>query len=94
MKTYVTFGFDHAHCVSGIIFDADCVAVINHDKREDGRPLAFEIFGKYFCFEYPECFFDFKSMHYYSRGIIGVDPYVVGYYQCEIDREKKKIALK
>jgi hypothetical protein len=33
MKTYVTFGQDHAHAVNGKTFDKDCVAII-HSEHE------------------------------------------------------------
>jgi len=88
MKTYITFGQAHVHCIRGIIFDVNCVALITHDKQEDGRTLAFKIFGRKFCFEYPEEYFKLRDMHFYPRGIIEIDPYVVEYYQKEIDRER------
>ena len=74
MKTYVTFGQDHVHSVGGRIFDKNCVAVIKHEKPEEGRKLAFEFFGPKFCFEYPEEHFDFSSLDkYYPRGLIEVN---------------------
>lgn len=73
MKTYITFGFDHAHAVSGKTFDKDCVAVIEADNPEHGRVLAFEFFGPKFCFEYPERTWDDSCMHYYPRGYINVN---------------------
>ena len=36
MKTYVTFGFDHAHAINGKTFDKDCVAVIESESAENG----------------------------------------------------------
>ena len=72
MKTYVTFGQDHTHRVNGKTFDCDCVAVINH-ADDNGRELAFEIFGRQFCFEYSEERFNHSSMHYYPRGLIEVN---------------------
>ena len=54
MKTYVTFGFDHAHAIDGKTFDKDCVAIIHSSGAEEYRDLAFEYFGRKFCFEYPE----------------------------------------
>lgn len=72
-KTYVTFGFDHKHIIGDQVFDKDCVAVIDHDENEDGRSLAFEYFGKRFCFEYPEKYFDHDAMSYFPRGFIEVE---------------------
>jgi len=88
MKTYVTFGWDHVHCIRGIIFDRNCVALITHDKKEDGLDLAFKIFDAKFCFEHPEEHLDRMNMHYYPRGVIEVNPYVVGFYQSEIDASR------
>jgi len=73
MKTYVTFGFDHAHAVVGRTFDKACVAVIHCDDAAQGRELAFAYFGKEFCFEYPEERWDEESMKYYPRGYIEVN---------------------
>ena len=73
MKTYITFGQDHIHQFNGKIFNKDCVAVINHEKPEEGRELAFKYFGPKFCFEYPEKHFKMDSMHYYPRGFIEVN---------------------
>lgn len=74
MKTYVTFGFDHVHSVNGRTFDKDCVAVIKSNSAAEGREKAFEIFGKQFCFEYPEDYFDFSSLdRYYPRGLIEIN---------------------
>ena len=73
MKTYVTFGQDHAHSVGGRLFDKDCVAVINHNLPEEGRKLAFEYFDGKFCFEYPESHWDDASMKYFPRGYIEVN---------------------
>lgn len=73
MKTYVTFGFDHVHVIGDTVLDKDCVAVINCDSAEHGRELAFEFFGPKFCFEYPEEYFKFESMHYFPRGMIEVN---------------------
>lgn len=68
MKTYVTFGQVHSHEINGKLFDKDCVAIVNGN-----RDTVFEIFGRYFCFEYTEEEFDFNSMHYFPRGFINVD---------------------
>jgi len=72
MKTYVTFGQVHVHRVNGITFDADCVALIEGESNKQNREKAFELFGRQFCFEYPEEHFDFDSLHYFSRGVIKV----------------------
>lgn len=73
MKTYVTFGFDHVHSVAGKTLDKDCVAVITSSSSNEGRKIAFKLFGPKFCLEYPEDNFDFDSMHYYPRGLIEVN---------------------
>ena len=74
MKTYVTFGFDHVHSIGGETIDKDCVAVIESESAERGRELAFEIFERKFCMEYPEDHWDDSKMsRYYSRGYIKVN---------------------
>lgn len=72
MKTYVTFGYSHAHSVNGKNFDKDCVAVIEAESATAGREKAFELFNSQFCFEYPEEHFDFDSLKYFPRGLIEV----------------------
>ena len=71
--TFVTFGQDHNHTVDGKEFNKDCVAVIEASSAAHGRTLAFETFGKEFCFEYPVQHFDFNSMGYFPRGFISVN---------------------
>ena len=78
MKTYVTFGSDHRHEINGVIFDKDCVAVIEGEDAGANREKAFELFGPEFCFEYPEKYFNHDSMHYFPRGYIAV-PEVVNH---------------
>ena len=73
MKTFVTFGFDHAHAINGKTFDKDCVAVIESESAVEGRAKAFEIFGAKFCFEYPEEHWDEDKMKFFPRGYINVD---------------------
>jgi len=73
MKTYVTFGQEHTHRIVGHTLDKDCVAVITSDSAEEGRKIAFDLFGSKFCFEYPEGFFDFELMKYFPRGFIKVN---------------------
>lgn len=68
MKTFVTFGQDHAHSINGKTFDKDCVAVVNGD-----RDRVFEIFGPKFSFEYPEEYWDDEKMRYFPRGYIEVE---------------------
>ena len=67
MKTYVTFGQAHFHLINGVIFDKDCVAVV-----EGGRKEVFELFGPKFFLEYTEAEFDHDLIKFYSRGFINV----------------------
>lgn len=73
MKTFITFGQAHTHHVNGRTFDCNCVAVIHHTEPEEGREIAFEVFGRKFCFEYPESIFDFDSMKFFPRGLINLN---------------------
>lgn len=71
-KHYVTFGQDHAHRINGVTLDADCVARFDADNASQGRERAFEMFGRKFCFEYPEEHFDLSSMRFFPRGFVDV----------------------
>lgn len=73
IKTFVTFSQNHIHRINGKTFDKDCVAVINHDKSDEGRKYAFEFFGDKFSFEYCEELFDMSSLKYFSRGFLEVN---------------------
>lgn len=67
MKTFVTFGQVHVHVIDGVVFDKDCVAVVN-----GGRDEVFRLFGPKFSFEYPEGYWDDADMKYYPRGYIEI----------------------
>ena len=68
MKTFVTFGQEHVHILDGVVYDKDCVAVVNGDRER-----VFELFGPKFCFEYPEEYWNDSKMDYFPRGYIEVD---------------------
>lgn len=68
MKTFVTFGQEHIHILDGVVYDKDCVAVVNGDRER-----VFELFGPKFCFEYPEEYWNDSKMEYFPRGYIEVD---------------------
>ena len=72
MKTYVTFGQCHRHVINGVVFDKDCVAVIEGGSPGENREKAFEIFGRQFCFEYPEACWDKSNIKYFPRGYIKI----------------------
>lgn len=70
-KTYITFGGNHRHVINGVVFDGNCVALIESDSYERGRELAFEIFGPKWSFEYPEPNYDFDHMaQFFHRGVV------------------------
>lgn len=54
MKTYVTFGQDHKHIIEGVVYDKDCVAVIESDNLQQSRDMAYSFFGTKFCFAYQD----------------------------------------
>ena len=75
MKTFVTFGQAHVHVINGVIFDKDCVAIVNGDRAK-----VFKLFGTKFCFEYPEEHWvsdgpmaQARRMKYFPRGYIEVE---------------------
>lgn len=70
MKTFVTFGSDHVHRVNNRTFDCDCVAVIHHGAKDEGRALAFDLFGGKFFTTTLEEHFTFESMRHYPRGFL------------------------
>lgn len=49
----VTFGSIHKHEIDGLVFDKDCVALIECKDWEEGRARAFETFGNQFSTTYP-----------------------------------------
>jgi len=71
-KTYITFGQGHHHTIGEQIFDKDCVAVIESEGPKQGREKAFEMFDKYFCFEYPQAYWNESKLRYFPRGYIEV----------------------
>ena len=68
MKTYITFGQAHRHVVGGVVFDHNCVAVIEHAPEESGRDIAFQYFGPKWAFEYSES--RPPEMSYFPRGFV------------------------
>lgn len=52
MLQYVTFGQDHVHVVGGVVFDRNCVAVYEASDCDEGREMAFRMFGRAWCFHY------------------------------------------
>ena len=65
---FVTFGQDHRHVINGIVFNKDCVAIV-----DGNRDAVFELFGPKFCFEYTPERWNPKDITYYPRGFINVD---------------------
>lgn len=71
MKTYVTFGQEHAHRANGNTFDKDSIAVIEAKNAEEGRNLAFELFGFKFGTSYPEeSWKEAEMMSFFPRGYL------------------------
>jgi hypothetical protein len=59
--------------IRGKFFDYDCVAVINSASPEEGRKLAFALFGTKWCMEYPERNWNANQLAHYPRGLIEVN---------------------
>ena len=70
MQIYVTFGQVHRHKVNGIIFDRNCVAVVEGKDYKAARAVAVEAFGIEFCTTYDKM----PDMSFYPRGCIELDP--------------------
>jgi len=73
LRTYVTFGRVHRHVINGVVFDKDCVALIEHEPLKDSRPVVSKYFGLAFSFDYPEKYFKPEMMKYHPRGIITIN---------------------
>ena len=72
-KTYVTLGQNHMHRINGKVIDKDCVAVIECSDAQEGRKIAFELFGPQWCFEYHESQWKASNLKYFPRGYIEVN---------------------
>ena len=67
-QRFVTFGQDHRHVINGVVFDHNCVAIVDGD-----RATVFELFGPKFCFEYKPENWNPEHTSLYPRGFIIVD---------------------
>lgn len=68
MQLFITFGQVHRHEIDGLVFDKDCVAVIDCETYGEGREKAFKAFGPQFCLTYDKL----PPMHHFPRGLIEV----------------------
>jgi hypothetical protein len=67
MKTsYFTFGQNHVHKINNIIFDKDCVVMIQSENPID---TMFEVFGEKWAMQYDKE----PDLSWYPRGIIKLD---------------------
>lgn len=69
MKIYISFGQTHTHSINGKTFDKDCLAAIEAPNHDEGRKIAFELFGPKFSFSHEKVD---DILHYFPRGIIEV----------------------
>lgn len=72
-KHYVTFGQIHTHELKGHLIDKDCVVYYEAADSEEGRALAFGLFGDQFFTDYHEDEFDMEDLKYFPRGIINLE---------------------
>ena len=70
MKVYITFGQNHSHRVNGVTLDKDSIAVIDASSHEEGRNIAFELFGTKFATSYDNVD---DILHYFPRGLIEIN---------------------
>lgn len=73
VRTYVTFGQDHAHSVNGRTFDKDSVAIVEAPTYPECHAKVQEFFGLKYCTDYPEKYWDVSSVKFYPRGYIFVE---------------------
>ncbi len=66
MKTYFTFGQDHAHRINGKTLDKDWVVEMETKTREEAREKMFEFFGQKWSNQYNKK----PTMSFYPKGII------------------------
>jgi len=74
MKTLVTFGQsnNHIHRINNLVFDKNCVAVVNGDEEK-----VKEVFGKKYSMAYLESNFDYNSIEFFPRGYIAVPDEII-----------------
>lgn len=73
-KIYVTFGQTHRHEIQGIVYDKDCVAVLEAKNHFEGRMLVNELFDGMFYTTYCEDTWDDDyRLAYFPRGYINLD---------------------
>jgi hypothetical protein len=64
MLIYITFGQIHKHNINGVIFDKNCVCVLNCSDYKEGREKAFKLFGDEFFTTYEFNDFREKIVHF------------------------------
>lgn len=64
-KYYFTFGFSHAHAVSGFTYDKDIVVQIQAESYGHAREIMVQYFGTKWAFQYESV----PDMSYFPRGI-------------------------
>jgi hypothetical protein len=72
-KLFVTFGQVHVHKLGNVVYDKDCVAVIQADTYEEADTLAFALWNGKFHQHCPEDRWDESKMKYFPRGYIPVN---------------------
>lgn len=66
---YVSFGQIHRHEIKGVVFDKDCLALIDGKNDSDAHDKAMRIFKGKFAFLYRIR----PDMHFFPRGVIYVN---------------------
>ena len=73
MRTYITFGQVHRHVIDDVLFDKDCVALIESDSEDEGRKIAMSLFdSKWHNSYFREDELEPEIMQYYPRGPVKV----------------------
>lgn len=73
IKIYISFGQLHRHVLGGVIFDKDCIAVIEVEGGETGEALASKLFGRKYSTIYSQRTVSKpKFMELFSRGLVEI----------------------
>jgi hypothetical protein len=68
VKTYFTFGQNHAHVYNNVTVDKDIVIEMETETHEEARARMFELFGQKWSNQYDNKI----DLSYYVRGVLKI----------------------